>query len=201
MSEHLGFIGVGKMGGPMAGRLMDAGHRLTHLRHQCRGAGAADGAGRRGSGFAARGRLSGGDCVREPADSRHRARDGARRERRDRWHRHQDLRRSLHDGPPRHRRDRRGIAEEGHRHGRLPRERRRRRRAEGNPGGDGGLPAAALRQPGADPQEPRQGLLHRRPAGHGADDEALQQPALRHRHGDLRRGDRHGREGRPRSLR
>jgi 3-hydroxyisobutyrate dehydrogenase-like beta-hydroxyacid dehydrogenase len=29
MSEHLGFIGVGRMGGPMAGRLLDAGHRLT----------------------------------------------------------------------------------------------------------------------------------------------------------------------------
>ena len=29
MSEHLGFIGVGRMGGPMAGRLIDAGHRLT----------------------------------------------------------------------------------------------------------------------------------------------------------------------------
>jgi 3-hydroxyisobutyrate dehydrogenase-like beta-hydroxyacid dehydrogenase len=26
---HLGFIGVGKMGGPMAGRLLDAGHALT----------------------------------------------------------------------------------------------------------------------------------------------------------------------------
>jgi 3-hydroxyisobutyrate dehydrogenase-like beta-hydroxyacid dehydrogenase len=26
---HLGFIGVGKMGGPMAGRLLDAGHTLT----------------------------------------------------------------------------------------------------------------------------------------------------------------------------
>jgi len=29
MSEHLGFIGVGRMGGPMAGRLIDAGHKLT----------------------------------------------------------------------------------------------------------------------------------------------------------------------------
>ncbi len=29
MSEHLGFIGVGKMGGPMAGRLLDAGYTLT----------------------------------------------------------------------------------------------------------------------------------------------------------------------------
>jgi 3-hydroxyisobutyrate dehydrogenase-like beta-hydroxyacid dehydrogenase len=29
MSEHLGFIGVGRMGGPMAGRLLDAGHKLT----------------------------------------------------------------------------------------------------------------------------------------------------------------------------
>ena len=29
MSEHFGFIGVGRMGGPMAGRLIDAGHRLT----------------------------------------------------------------------------------------------------------------------------------------------------------------------------
>jgi len=29
MAEHLGFIGVGKMGGPMAGRLLDAGHTLT----------------------------------------------------------------------------------------------------------------------------------------------------------------------------
>ena len=29
MAEHLGFIGVGRMGGPMAGRLIDAGHRLT----------------------------------------------------------------------------------------------------------------------------------------------------------------------------
>src|SRR5580700_10932690 len=29
MPEHLGFIGVGRMGGPMAGRLMDAGYRLT----------------------------------------------------------------------------------------------------------------------------------------------------------------------------
>ena len=26
---HVGFIGVGKMGGPMAGRLLDAGHTLT----------------------------------------------------------------------------------------------------------------------------------------------------------------------------
>jgi 3-hydroxyisobutyrate dehydrogenase-like beta-hydroxyacid dehydrogenase len=29
MAEHLGFVGVGNMGGPMAGRLIDAGHRLT----------------------------------------------------------------------------------------------------------------------------------------------------------------------------
>jgi 3-hydroxyisobutyrate dehydrogenase-like beta-hydroxyacid dehydrogenase len=29
MSEVLGFVGVGKMGSPMAARLMDAGHRLT----------------------------------------------------------------------------------------------------------------------------------------------------------------------------
>jgi 3-hydroxyisobutyrate dehydrogenase-like beta-hydroxyacid dehydrogenase len=29
MAEHLGFVGVGRMGGPMAGRLIDAGHRLT----------------------------------------------------------------------------------------------------------------------------------------------------------------------------
>ncbi len=29
MPEELGFIGVGKMGGPMARRLMEAGHRLT----------------------------------------------------------------------------------------------------------------------------------------------------------------------------
>jgi 3-hydroxyisobutyrate dehydrogenase-like beta-hydroxyacid dehydrogenase len=29
MAEHLGFIGVGRMGGPMAGRLLDAGYRLT----------------------------------------------------------------------------------------------------------------------------------------------------------------------------
>jgi 3-hydroxyisobutyrate dehydrogenase-like beta-hydroxyacid dehydrogenase len=29
MSQHLGFIGVGRMGGPMAGRLLDAGHKLT----------------------------------------------------------------------------------------------------------------------------------------------------------------------------
>jgi 3-hydroxyisobutyrate dehydrogenase-like beta-hydroxyacid dehydrogenase len=29
MSEHFGFIGVGRMGGPMAGRLIDAGYRLT----------------------------------------------------------------------------------------------------------------------------------------------------------------------------
>jgi len=29
MAEQLGFIGVGRMGGPMAGRLIDAGHHLT----------------------------------------------------------------------------------------------------------------------------------------------------------------------------
>ena len=29
MAETLGFVGVGKMGGPMASRLLDAGHRLT----------------------------------------------------------------------------------------------------------------------------------------------------------------------------
>ena len=29
MAEHLGFIGVGRMGAPMAGHLIDAGHRLT----------------------------------------------------------------------------------------------------------------------------------------------------------------------------
>jgi 3-hydroxyisobutyrate dehydrogenase-like beta-hydroxyacid dehydrogenase len=29
MAEELGFIGVGRMGGPMAGRLLDAGHRLV----------------------------------------------------------------------------------------------------------------------------------------------------------------------------
>ena len=29
MAEHLGFVGVGRMGGPMAGRLIDAGHALT----------------------------------------------------------------------------------------------------------------------------------------------------------------------------
>ena len=29
MGEQLGFVGLGHMGGPMAGRLIDAGHRLT----------------------------------------------------------------------------------------------------------------------------------------------------------------------------
>jgi 3-hydroxyisobutyrate dehydrogenase-like beta-hydroxyacid dehydrogenase len=29
MAEHFGFVGVGRMGGPMAGRLIDRGHRLT----------------------------------------------------------------------------------------------------------------------------------------------------------------------------
>jgi len=29
MAEHFGFVGVGRMGGPMAGRLIDAGHTLT----------------------------------------------------------------------------------------------------------------------------------------------------------------------------
>lgn len=29
MGEHFGFVGVGRMGGPMAGRLIDADHRLT----------------------------------------------------------------------------------------------------------------------------------------------------------------------------
>ena len=29
MDKHLGFIGLGKMGGPMAARLIDAGYRLT----------------------------------------------------------------------------------------------------------------------------------------------------------------------------
>src|SRR6266481_4352091 len=29
MAEHLGFIGVGRIGAPMAGHLIDAGHRLT----------------------------------------------------------------------------------------------------------------------------------------------------------------------------
>ena len=29
MAEHFGFVGVGRMGGPMAGRLLDAGHTLT----------------------------------------------------------------------------------------------------------------------------------------------------------------------------
>jgi hypothetical protein len=29
MAEHFGFVGVGRMGGPMAGRLIDAGHRLS----------------------------------------------------------------------------------------------------------------------------------------------------------------------------
>ena len=29
MPEHFGFVGVGRMGGPMANRLLDAGHKLT----------------------------------------------------------------------------------------------------------------------------------------------------------------------------
>ena len=29
MGEHIGFIGLGRMGGHMAGRLIDAGHTLT----------------------------------------------------------------------------------------------------------------------------------------------------------------------------
>src|SRR6185369_11978221 len=29
MTETLGFVGVGQMGGPMAGRLLDAGHKLV----------------------------------------------------------------------------------------------------------------------------------------------------------------------------
>ena len=29
MGEHIGFIGLGRMGGRMAGRLLDAGHTLT----------------------------------------------------------------------------------------------------------------------------------------------------------------------------
>src|SRR4051812_42246221 len=29
MAEFLGFVGVGKMGGPMAARLLEAGHHLT----------------------------------------------------------------------------------------------------------------------------------------------------------------------------
>lgn len=51
MAEHLGFVGVGNMGGPMAARLIDAGHRLTiyDIREQAIAPLIARGAGRAAS--------------------------------------------------------------------------------------------------------------------------------------------------------
>ena len=39
--QSLGFVGIGRMGGPMAGRLLDAGHELTIYDSNPRGADAA----------------------------------------------------------------------------------------------------------------------------------------------------------------
>ena len=62
-SQLIGFVGVGRMGGPMATRLLDAGHSLVSLRHQRRSGETARRA-RRGRGGVRRGRgVEGGSRV------------------------------------------------------------------------------------------------------------------------------------------
>ena len=77
------------------------------------------------------------------------------------------------------------LAKTQHRAARQPRQRRRRRRREGHAGGDGVGPESGFRSGEARARRDRQGVLHRRKTRLGADHEARQQFPV---------GDRRGRD-------
>ena len=115
MGEELGFVGLGNMGGPMAGRLIDAGHRLAvyDIREEAMAPLIARGAARMNSSRAV---ADASDIVffslPEPKDVEGEALGpagvaaGQAR---------QDLRRSLDHGPAHHRARRRGPYRARHR--------------------------------------------------------------------------------------
>ena len=196
--QMLGFVGVGRMGGPMASRLLDAGYALSVFDTS---ADAVKPLAARGATVAAspedvasaaeivlmslptpaivqtvalgdRGvcpGLEGHDTGRFVHD---RARDGHRRGAR--------------------------AGRTADRAGRFAGQRRRGRGEGRHAGGHGVLPEADLRRRRADPQAFRPPVLHRREAGPRPDREARQQPARRRRARRLLRGARDGRQGRPR---
>ena len=85
-----------------------------------------------------------------------------------------------------------------HRVGRFAGQWRRHRCHQGHAGGDGVMRQADVRRHRAAAEDLRQDLLRRRQAGARADREARQQPAGRRGARPLVRGDGDGREGRPR---
>ena len=91
------------------------------------------------------------------------------------------------------------LAKTQHRAARQPRQRRRRRRRKGHARGDGVGAESRFRDGEARARRDRQGVLHRREARLGADHEARQQSAVGHRRGRDLRGRGDGRQVRPRS--
>ena len=122
MSEHLGFIGVGRMGGPMAGRLIDAGHTLTVYDTSASATAALAARGARVAGSS----REVADAVgrdRKPAHARYRSRSRAWREWRCGRQAGEDIHRSIDHRAARDRRGRGGAQGQGDRYRRLPGER------------------------------------------------------------------------------
>ena len=161
---EIGFIGLGKMGFPMARRLIEAGHQLIvfDTRKEAVDKLVALGARPRASPKEVADRVE--TVHGEPAVAAGLARGRDRRRRRDRGQAGQTLHRSLHrrlaDGGA----DSRSAGEEEHRADRQPRLRRRRRRREGHAGGDGVGPEGRVRGGEIRARRHRQGVLHRRKA-------------------------------------
>ena len=196
---EIGFIGLGNMGGPMSRRLVEAGHQVTvfdtrkEAMEQLTKLGAT----------AARSVADVADRVETVMTSLPSLDIGfkvaAGDERPHPRQPHQALRRSLDHRLARRDQDRRDHEAARHRADRLPGQRRRRRRREGHARGDGVRPEGRGRADPLRARSVRQGVLLRRQARHGAEHEARQQFPLGHRPGGDLRGDRDGRQGRPRS--
>ena len=195
----LGFVGVGRMGGPMASRLLDAGYRLCIYDLSEEATAAAGGARRRARRLAGRGRLGRRDRAHQPADARRGARGGAGRQ----WRHHQRLARAHPDRSLDHRagRGQRGRGQArgtSDRLGRCPGERRSHRRQGRHARGHGVVRPADPAGGRADPEDIRAALPYRRQAGPRPDGQAGQQPSGRDGAGGDLRGHGDGRQGGPR---
>ena len=200
MAETIGFIGLGAMGGGMAGNLLQGRLCARRQRYrQCQGGGLRR-ARRQSRGDADRGRApvgahrqdrrdDGPDRGGDPGRKRHHRGRGARPRGRDDEH-HRPQRRKARPRP---------LGGRRHRHAGCPGQRRQRAGGSGELSVIAGGDEARLRGLSADVQGHVDEPVPRRRHRPGAGPEARQQHADPGQHGGHRRGVRDGRQGRPRS--
>ena len=197
----LGFVGLGRMGGPMVGRLLDAGHAVTvfDISEPAVRSMVERGAAPAGSAAEVAAAAEIVMTSLPTPDTVHRVALGAA------GIAHGARVRTVVDlsttGPSTATRAAEGLGARGIQWVDAPVSGGDQGRARGHARGDGVLPQAHARGDPADPRDLRQDLLRRREAGPRPGRQARQQPARRRGAGGLLRSARHGGQGRARPRR